>query len=325
MKALIYFMAIAVLLMHLSCGAEPAGSAPADTSMSITATPDEIDINGDVSTITVILTRPNGLPVDDGTIVIFTTTRGSIDREATTTNGIATNHLVSGVEIGTATVTAQTTRGGEQQTVSVEVNIIDKSNLGDATLIVSAFPTQIDPNGAQSQIQAIVIPSDGRQVEDGTPIYFSTTLGTIPSEAYTVNAIAINFLTSGARKGQALVTATTKGGASGQTTVDIQDTDAVSIITVSANPTSITPPDGTSTITAVCRDVNGDLVEGAIVHFSLTGATGVFLDSGGTAVFTNSFGEAQDILRSTTEATPGAANITATSGLTSGSVTVFIN
>jgi hypothetical protein len=60
-----------------------------------------------------IVTEPAGTDVPDGTVVLWTTNLGHVDRETRTERGIARNRLVADSRSGTATVVA--TSGGEAQ------------------------------------------------------------------------------------------------------------------------------------------------------------------------------------------------------------------
>jgi len=326
MKSLLMILGFLLIIMP-GCGKEPEGTAPSDATMTISATPSEIDVNGDISVITVIVTRPSGLPVDDGTLIIFTTTLGGIELEAVTTNGVATNHLISGQDVGTATVTAQTTRGVETQTVSIDVAIVNKSSYPDATVTVSANPVQIEPQneffpeGDTSTITALISPSDGRNVDDGTMIFFSTSLGTIAPEAPTLGGVATNYLQSGPQPGTATVKAVTRGGAQGTVNVTIQDTFSASLIIVTANPSEV-PRGGTSTITATLYNQFGDFVQGAPVQFSTT--TGGSMASAGAILISNAFGQVTDILSVNQSTSVSSITVTAQSQLQTGSVIVTV-
>ena len=49
------------------------------------------------------MTEPAGTDVPDGTVVLWTTTLGHVDRETRTEHGIARNRLISDSRSGTAT------------------------------------------------------------------------------------------------------------------------------------------------------------------------------------------------------------------------------
>lgn len=82
-------------------------TAPPGSTMTIVANPAFIASHGGVSELMVIVTEPAGTDVPDGTVVLWTTNLGHVDRETRTVRGIARNRLVADSRSGTATVTAQ--------------------------------------------------------------------------------------------------------------------------------------------------------------------------------------------------------------------------
>jgi hypothetical protein len=85
-------------------------TAPPESTITLIATPNSIPSHGGVSELTAIVTEPTGTDVPDGTVVLWSTTLGRVDRETRTTRGIARNRLVSDSRSGTALVVA--TSGG---------------------------------------------------------------------------------------------------------------------------------------------------------------------------------------------------------------------
>jgi hypothetical protein len=95
---------IAVLL--LSCGGAYL-TAPPGSTLILVANPKNISSNGGVSELSAIVTEPAGTDVPDGTLVLWSTTLGHVDRETRTVRGIARNRLISDSRSGTAHVVAQ--------------------------------------------------------------------------------------------------------------------------------------------------------------------------------------------------------------------------
>ena len=60
--------------------------------------------NGGVSVITAILIEPNGTPVSNGTVVLFFSDIGIIDRQGTTKDGIARVNFVADSRSGVANI-----------------------------------------------------------------------------------------------------------------------------------------------------------------------------------------------------------------------------
>ena len=94
---------IAVVL--LSCGGAYL-TAPSGSTMILVANPTFIPSHGGVSELMVVVTEPAGTDVPDGTVVLWSTTLGHVDRETRTQRGIARNRLISDSRSGPATVTA---------------------------------------------------------------------------------------------------------------------------------------------------------------------------------------------------------------------------
>ena len=86
-------------------------TAPPETTITLFATPNSIPSHGGVSELTAVLTEAPGTDVPDGTVVIWSTTLGRVDRETRTTRGIAHNRLVSDSRSGTAVVVASSGGG----------------------------------------------------------------------------------------------------------------------------------------------------------------------------------------------------------------------
>ncbi len=160
-------------------------------------------------------------------------------------------------------------------------------------LIVTANPSAISVNGSSTIVVTGFRP-DGNPLHPGTQILLSTNLGTLqPTTVETDNlGKAVAILTGDGRAGSATVTASTpRGGSttppppsgggtpppptgggggtsSGSITVKIgEDTSTQPTLTLTANPTSISP-NATSTITAVARNADASLYgAGGVVQF----------------------------------------------------------
>jgi hypothetical protein len=94
---------IATLL--LSCGGAYL-TAPPGSTLTLVANPDFIPSHGGVSELMAIVTEPAGTDVPDGTVVLWSTNLGHVDRETRTRRGIARNRLVADSRSGIALVTA---------------------------------------------------------------------------------------------------------------------------------------------------------------------------------------------------------------------------
>jgi hypothetical protein len=174
-------------------------TAPPDSTITLIANPNSIASHGGVSELTAIVTEPIGTDVPDGTVVLWSTTLGRVDRETRTTRGIARNRLVSDSRSGTAIVVASsgggtipvpgpsaspstpastltpvpTTRppggggGGGVNSASVEVVV---GNVLVATVSLRAVPSRIT-NSSSTQVVATVLDAAGNPVPN-VPVFF---------------------------------------------------------------------------------------------------------------------------------------------------------
>jgi hypothetical protein len=81
-------------------------TAPSGSTLVLVVNPNFIPSHGGVSELSAIVTEPAGTDVPDGTVVLWSTTLGHVDRETRTVRGIARNRLISDSRSGTAMVTA---------------------------------------------------------------------------------------------------------------------------------------------------------------------------------------------------------------------------
>lgn len=172
-----------------------------------------------------------------------------------------------------------------------------------STVTLFSNTTIVPVNGA-AEITATVIEAGGTLVQNGTLVTFTTTIGQLdPAEARTRDGKVTVRLVAGSRSGRAVVRAFSGGVTSGDLSVDIGGAAAGSI-NLSANPSNVPASGGTSTVTAIVFDVDGNRLPGAPVSFTSTAGT---LSS--TVVQTNSQGEA-----TTTLTTNRDADVTASTG-----------
>ena len=148
-----------------------------------------------------VAARPGiGTPVQNGTVVSFTTTIGRIEpSEARTHNGQVTVRLITTGSSGTATITAYS--GGASATKDLKVG-----TAAVKTVIVSTTPQSLGAAGGTAQVSAFVTDEGGNSV-GGVPVTFATDRGSVsPSTAVTDSSgVATATLTT---NGTSKVTAT---------------------------------------------------------------------------------------------------------------------
>ena len=245
-------------------------------TMTLVAFPTSIDIGGATSAITATVRDLYGNFVANGTGVNFATGLGTFQQSGsttyytTTTGGIVTATLVSGLSIGIAQVSAAA--GAVLRVTEVTFTI------GPPRYVtVTALPTNILIVNGSSTVTAIVRDVGNNAVANCTVVTFATSLGMIdPLTATTISGLALATLRSGTRTDTAIVTATTVNSRVGTTEVTFRTPYPPELVVVTADPARI-PADGrsASTITVTVTEIYGNPVaDGTTVYFFVTaGAT----------------------------------------------------
>ena len=183
-----------------------------------------------------------------------------------------------------------------------------------STITLTALATALPTNGSTDLI-AQVIESGGTPPHSGTLVTFTTSIGTVqPSSAETdvSGRVQVKFL-AGTGSGTATITAISGGvSASGTNAIKILvGAAAVGRVIVSANPTLVPALGGTTAITAVVLDINGNPLSSVPVSFSTTAGS-----LGNSVVNADQNGQAQ-----TTLTTAQTATVTASVGATAPATT----
>jgi hypothetical protein len=164
-----------------------------------------------------------GTPVQNGTLITFTTTIGRIEpSEARTHNGQVSVKLITAGTSGTATITAYS--GG----ASAQITNLKIGTAAVKTVSVTTAPQTLGVSGGTVQVVASVVDEGGSSL-GGVPVTFSTDKGSIsPSTVTTDNS------------GTATATLTTT--ATSKITAAVGALTGTSTVTVSARSlTSFTP------------------------------------------------------------------------------------
>jgi hypothetical protein len=203
-----------------------------------------------------------------------------------------------------------------------------------SSIIMTSAATTLPINGS-ADIIAQVLEASGTPPQDGTLVTFTTTLGSVqPSQAETSGGRVVVKFNAGAASGSASIVATSGGasvGSNGAIKILI-GTAAVGRVIASANPTLVPALGGSTVITAVIIDVNGNPLGGVPVTFSTT--AGSLAD---VLVNADQNGLAQTTLRTSTSATvtasvgataatpaPTTGTTTPTTGTTSGQASATV-
>lgn len=199
--------AITILAFALGCDKVPL-LAPTGSVISLFATATTVPVNGETEIIANVIengvaatpttpttpttpgngtpgtTTPGtttttnagaGTPVQNGTLVSFTTTIGRIEpSEARTTNGQVRVKFIAAGQSGTATITAFS--GG----ASGRLENLRVGAAGAERVLVTASPQTLPPSGGTTTIVARVEDASGSGLS-GLPVTFSTDAGTFSS------------------------------------------------------------------------------------------------------------------------------------------------
>ena len=165
-----------------------------------------------------------------------------------------------------------------------------------SSLTLIANPPFIVANGGVSVISALVIEPAGTPAPNGTVVQFFTTLGNIEPQGETRDGVARVNLVADSRSGTATVTAAS-GSAEQQTVEIVIGSVRPDLVLVTADPARITLP-RFSYITANVFDENGNPIANIPVIFSVEAdPLEETLESGGVPQYTDTNGQAFDILR----------------------------
>jgi Bacterial Ig-like domain (group 1)/PKD domain len=203
----------AFLSVSLGCDKVPL-LAPTGSVISLFATANVVPLNGDVEIVANVIengttattpttttpgngttttpttptstTNPGaGTPVQNGTLVSFTTTIGRIEpSEARTSNGQVRVRFFAGGQSGVATITAFS--GG----ASGKLENLKVGAAGVERVIVSANPQTLPPGGGNSTITARVEDVSGTGLS-GIPVTFTTDNGTLNPPTATTDSLGV--------------------------------------------------------------------------------------------------------------------------------------
>src|SRR4029079_10134536 len=145
---------------------------------------------GTTTTTSSSTTAGAGTPVQNGTLVSFTTTIGRIEpSEARTSNGQVRVRFISGGQSGTATITAFS--GG----ASGKLENLKVGSAAAERLIISASPQTLPPSGGTTTISARVEDVAGSGVP-GVPVSFTTDTASLSSSSATTDQSGVASITA---------------------------------------------------------------------------------------------------------------------------------
>jgi hypothetical protein len=137
------------------------------------------------TTTTSTTTAGAGTPVQNGTLVSFTTTIGRIEpSEARTNNGQVRVRFISSGQSGTATITAFS--GGS----SGKLENLKVGSAGAERVLITASPQTLGPSGGTATITARVEDVSGSGLS-GVPVTFTTDAGSLSSPSVTTDSLGV--------------------------------------------------------------------------------------------------------------------------------------
>jgi hypothetical protein len=147
--------------------------APEGSTLTISAAPDRIASDGS-SEITVVARKASGFPVNEGTRIFLSTTRGSLPASGDTDDdGMVRATLSGNGDVGTAVVKANT-GAAEEASVEVQIGIL----AGSVTL--QTTPSNIPETGGELELIALVRDDQGQPLRD-VLVNFTSEVGELDS------------------------------------------------------------------------------------------------------------------------------------------------
>lgn len=257
-------LAGALACLAASCDQVPL-LAPTASIITLAANATVLPVNG-TTDVTAIVIESAGTAVQNGTLVTFTSTLGTLHPfEARTNNGRVTVRFVAGSQSGAATINASS--GGAKTVEDAEPLTIRIGAAAAGRVSVIATPNALPAGGGTAQIVAHVFDINGNSMA-GVQVAFSldaeaTGSGTLTASVATTDAngearTTLNTVVD------TIVTATVGGGGG-----DTSGSGATGSVTVRVNPIP--------TLSITVSPANP--VEDAAVTFTLTPGEGITIRS----------------------------------------------
>lgn len=242
--------------LSASCEKAPL-YAPTGTTIRLTANTQVLAING-TAEITASVLESGGYAVQNGTMVTFTTSLGTvIPTEVGTTNGKATVIFNAGTQAGTAIINAYsgansttgsttTGTGGATTTTGSGVSIVIGAAAAN-TLVLTASPSSVSQLGGTTVITATVYDANNNGLS-GVLVAFSTDQGTLSQVSGVTNGggQALTLLTTT----QAATVTATVGAKTGTVKVTTNALPTVTLTGPTTTPTAGLTSNFTLTVTA---------------------------------------------------------------------------
>ena len=154
--------------------------APSESTITLYASTSSVPVNGSVE-ITATVIESAGTPVQNGTVVTFYASLGTVDpTEARTQNGKATVRFFAGTQSGTASVRASSGGSSTKDALSIAIG-----GAAAGRVEVSASPSQLPSSGGTVTLVATVYDGSGNRLPS-VQVSFAADNGSVsPSTAVT--------------------------------------------------------------------------------------------------------------------------------------------
>ena len=249
-------LAVALVFAALSACDKVALLAPTDSTIALSISTTVVPINGSADIIATVIEKA-GTPVQNGTVVTFTSTFGRVEpSEARTEGGKAIAKFI-GTQSGKATINAYS------GAAKAEVKDILVGGAAAATAAMRSEPSSLPQGGGTVQVFAVVRDASGNLLP-GAPVAFTSDQGSLASNSAITdaNGQAQSALTTNR---DTVVTVTVIAGITATTTVRI-----INAPTVTITATTTTPAVGVGanfTITPGTSSSNNTPIQSASVNF----------------------------------------------------------
>jgi PKD repeat protein len=178
-RAVRAMLSVTVLAALAACDKVPL-TAPTESTITLYANGTSVPLNGGVDVIATVI-EDAGTPVQNGTVVTFTTTLGRFEpAEARTNGGKATARLVADGRSGTATVFA-TSGAARSEELTLPVG-----GAAAESIILRATPSTVSGTGGTVQIVATVRDEGGNGLS-GVLVSFSADAGQLSNGSATTD------------------------------------------------------------------------------------------------------------------------------------------
>jgi hypothetical protein len=225
--------------------------------------------------------------------------------------------VAQGTTGGTNSIIADVLGANVSQSISVQADsfLFTQFSDGNGTTVdpsVAAIPDVLLSNTANVELTWFSSLSPNTPVADGTVVNFTTTRGLLSASSATTFSGKVSTTLTSTNAGKSLITFEgIDGGIALKNELEFEFVaDTVETIKAQASPKSLSPNGDTSTISVVVKDINGNLVKGKSIDFTLEDTNGG--DIFPASAVTDSSGNASTVYTSGSTSAQDGISITAT-------------